>query len=627
MRWLVLIISFFICTNAFADETCPVDIVAVQAAPALANGEYPVKGTWKNVTLPDVGWNHFTEEHVVDEQVAYNGIWYRIDWQRDCTHGQTPPVALVTESIVLAGEIYLNDELLWRDASLVEPMSRSWNMPRMLRLSEPQLRDGINSIRIHVVSMPGQQLGLGRVFVGTTSAMQQIYDELWWRNRTIFTINLIVSAVLGLFFLTLWVAHRNETAYGWYALSTLCWIVFAANILATSPWPFASSAMAVSVCLIALLLSISCFCIFSWRLSGWKLPRIERALWLLTALLVLVMVITPFAYAITTHAIVVSISTFVFAANCTAMPVRAWRTRNPEHVLLGLCLLALLVFSVHDYLVISRLIASSTTIMPYANIAITLCLAGIMGVRHARNARRVERFNVDLQEAVTNAQTELAATLKQQYGLALINSRLQDRLQLAHDLHDSLGGSLLHIMATVEQSPQALQRDRVLSMLKLLRDDLRQTIDSSSSEGVETPVTPKEWIAPLRHRFTTLFDHYNIQSDWLLPDEWVTRPNAMQCLVLTRLVEEGLTNVVRHSHAENVFIRLILNDKTNLTLEIEDDGVGFDVEAVLQSGLSVGIRSMTTRIARLEGNLTITSEPGKTLLKARIKFAGDDLQH
>ena len=73
----------------------------------------------------------------------------------------------------LAGEIYINDELLWRDASLVEPISRSWNMPRLLRLSEPYLRDGINSIRIRVVSIPGQQLGLGRVFVGSAPAMRR----------------------------------------------------------------------------------------------------------------------------------------------------------------------------------------------------------------------------------------------------------------------------------------------------------------------------------------------------------------------------------------------------------------------------------------------------------------------
>lgn len=76
--------------------------------------------------------------------------------------------------------------------------------------------------------------------------------------------------------------------------------------------------------------------------------------------------------------------------------------------------------------------------MPYANIAITLCLAGIMGFRHAKNVHRIERFNHELRAAVTTAQAELATILEQKYGLALSNSRLQDRLQLAHDLHDGL---------------------------------------------------------------------------------------------------------------------------------------------------------------------------------------------
>lgn len=625
MRWcLSIFVWLALCIGAWAQDHCPVEVLAIQAAPALKGGEYPVNGPWENVVLPDVAWHRFSNGNNLDEHAGNNGIWYRIDWQRNCDNSQAYPVAVVTESVVLAGEIYINDELLWRDAHLVEPMSRSWNMPRLLRLSEPYLRDDMNSIRIRVVSIPGQQLGLGRVFIGTIPAMQQIYDGLWWRNRTLFAINLIVSGVLGLFFLALWVAHRNETAYGWYALSTIFWVIFASNILAISPWPFPSTAIAVSVYLIALVLSISCFCIFSWRLSGLKLPRIERALWLLTALLVLAMLGIPFAYAITTHAIIISISTLVFACNCVAMPVRAWRSRNPEHILLALCLLALLVFSVHDYLAITRVITGSMTIMPYANIAITLCLAGIMAVRHAKNARRIERFNVELQEAVTTAQAELATTLKQQYGLALTNTRLQDRLQLAHDLHDGLGGSLLHIMASVEQSPQMLQRERVLSMLKLLRDDLRQTIDSSSSEGTEAPATPKEWIAPLRHRFTTLFDHFNIRSDWQLPDEWLTRPNAMQCLVLTRLVEEGLTNVVRHSQAAHVRLRLTQDSKAELCLEIEDDGVGFDVAAVRQSGLSVGMRSMTTRIARLNGTLRVESASGKTVLTARFHLKNAD---
>ena len=46
----------------------------------------------------------------------------------------------------MAGEVYANDDLLWRDASQSEPLSRSWNMPRYWRLPESAMRDGVNTI-------------------------------------------------------------------------------------------------------------------------------------------------------------------------------------------------------------------------------------------------------------------------------------------------------------------------------------------------------------------------------------------------------------------------------------------------------------------------------------------------
>lgn len=619
MRWFYLFtIWLALCASALAQDICPVEIVKIEASPALQGGQYPENARWQTVTLPDDGWKQLPMAVTSGERAGSDGLWYRIKWQRSCDNPRDHSLALVLESIVLAGEVYINNHQLWQDPSLVEPLTRSWNMPRLLRLPETHLLDGINTIRIRVVSIPGQHLGLGSVFLGETRPMQKIYDGMLWRNRTLFTINMIVSGVLGIFFLALWIAHRNDSAYGWFALSTMFWLLFAFSVLATDPWPFTSTASVTTVFLAGLILAITTFCIFTWRLSEQSLPRIERALWSLSALLLLVLIFTPFNYAIVAHSIVASLMTMVFAVNCLLMPVHAWRTRNPEHILLAICLLALFVLSVHDYLQITDVFSSSVAIMPYASIAITLCLAGIMGFRYAKTVRRNERFNQELKDAVEAAQTELSTTLEHQYGLALTNTRLQDRLQLAHDLHDGLGGSLLHIMATVEQSPQMLNRERVLSMLKLLRDDLRQTIDLSSSEGTETPDTPKEWIAPLRHRFTSLFDHFNIRSDWKLPDEWLKRPNAMQCLVLTRLVEEGLTNVVRHSHAKNVWLRLVQDNKAELTLEIEDDGIGFDVIAVRQSGLSVGMRSMTMRITRLNGTLSVESTPGKTLLSAEF---------
>jgi len=67
-----------------------------------------------------------------------------------------------------------------------------------------------------------------------------------------------------------------------------------------------------------------------------------------------------------------------------------------------------------------------------------------------------------------------------------------------------------------------------------------------------------------------------------------------------------------------VRVCLELPDANRLLLSIDDDGVGFDVAAVRQAGMSVGMRSMHLRIARVGGTLTVSSQPGHTMLKAEL---------
>ena len=206
----------------------------------------------------------------------------------------------------------------------------------------------------------------------------------------------------------------------------------------------------------------------------------------------------------------------------------------------------------------------------------------------------------------------------------LSNARLQERLRLTHDLHDGLGGELVHMIASVEQGSEALTRTQVLSMLKLIRNDLRQSIDSNASAQVRVPATPQEWLAPLRRRFNDLFEALGVRCDWQFPQSWSQPPNALQYLALTRLIEEALTNVIKHSQARHVRLSLVQPQAEELLLEIEDDGVGFDVQAVDASGLGVGMRSMAVRIARVGGLLGIESSPGRTALTARVVLGAED---
>ena len=613
MRWLLFLCLCIFSTPAWAQvnstsSTCSVRIVDVKAAAATSDGGRAEVSQWEHVTLPD-DWN-WRHSHKADT------VWYRIDWQRRCTADSKEPVALLLRSVVMAGEVYVNDHHLWSDEQLTEPLSRSWNMPRYWLLQNSWLHEDINTLWIRVVGIEGQSLGLGPVVFGEPRQIYVQYENLWWRNRTLYVANIIVSGVIGILFFCIWIVRRDQTAYGWYAFSSLFWVVFISNILVTKPWPFPDTLTAAKVNAIALLLCVACFCLFTLRFGERRFKRYERILWSTTACLIIALVIAPVHVIVYVQILSLLLATVAFLANCLQFPLYALHTRQREHLMLALCLLVLFVTSLHDFLLIFKLIPGEFSILPYANIAITLCLSGILGLRHAHNVRRIEQFNVELADNVAKARAELATILEREYTLALSNTRLRDRLDIAHDLHDGIGGSLVHMMASVEQGQGPVNRPQVVSMLKLIRDDLRQTIDSNSSPSIKVPATPLEWIAPLRHRFTALFDELGIKSEWVFPGQWLNPPNTLQCLALTRIVEEALTNVIKHSRARIVTLSLVQSSRDTLVLHVEDNGIGFDVEAVHQANISIGMRSMSTRMVRVGGRIELTSMPGRTLLSA-----------
>ncbi|KAG1435600.1 hypothetical protein G6F57_021052 [Rhizopus arrhizus] len=78
----------------------------------------------------------------------------------------------------MAGEVFINDERIWRDAHLTEPLSRSWNLPRYWRLPEALLRDGVNTLWLRVVGVSQQTPGLGPVHLGAAQAMQALQEDL-----------------------------------------------------------------------------------------------------------------------------------------------------------------------------------------------------------------------------------------------------------------------------------------------------------------------------------------------------------------------------------------------------------------------------------------------------------------
>jgi len=102
---------------------------------------------------------------------------------------------------------------------------------------------------------------------------------------------------------------------------------------------------------------------------------------------------------------------------------------------------------------------------------------------------------------------------------------------------------------------------------------------------------------------------------------------------LFRIAQETIVNIDKHANAHNVFILLKIIDN-HICMDIEDDGTGFDVEAMLQKSTQVtkdlrgiGLLDMKERAALIGGVLEICSSPGsgtRVSLKIPIDSVGGE---
>ena len=604
-----------------AASACAAQILSTQAARAYPpDFARPVDG-WESVSLPDL-WTRRWPSHS-------GSVWYRIDWTQRCDNtagaaspGRDVPVALGIDAISVAGAVYSNDVLLWRDQSLQEPLSRSWNVARWWLLPESSLRDGVNTVWVRAVGPSALSPGLSTVRVGSEAMVAQAYRHSHWNQRTVYVVNAVICAMAAAMFLLVWAVRPQERFYGWFALMSLSWLVYLTTYFAQSQWPWSHSIDRSRFALVAMISYVVCACMFTFRLGAQNLPRTEKALWALGAVGVVAAVLAPTRDFGAWSTGIWRGAMGVFLLNCLQFQWHAWRPRavgrSATQMLLALCWLVFLVVAALD---LSGVQATWEVARSWAALSGLLSVGLVVLLLGAHLTQRVddaEAFNRELEQRIAVARNELSASARREREGAVEHAKLQERLQLARDLHDGLGGSLVRSLALVERARDPLTNERMLSLLKTLREDLRQVIDQESSHDSAAPETPTQWIAPLRHRYTRILDELGIDTRWSVAAHWTVKPTALQCLALVRIVEEALSNVIKHSRARTAWVGCSQDPDGALLITVTDDGVGFDVDTAAQAGQGIGMRSMQARALRVGGALSVASEPGSTTLTVEV---------
>jgi PAS domain S-box-containing protein len=203
--------------------------------------------------------------------------------------------------------------------------------------------------------------------------------------------------------------------------------------------------------------------------------------------------------------------------------------------------------------------------------------------------------------------------------------RETERTNLAREMHDSLGNSLTslkldltRISRRLSHSPDEQARADIVERLRSASELIETTIDQVKT--ISTELRPGvldkfglaaaiEWQCQEFERRTGITCVCGLPATdvRLIPE---------QSIALFRVLQQALTNVVRHASAQHVRVTLSVDD-SNVTLSVQDDGRGISKEEITAPN-SLGLLGMRERMEMLGGQFTIAGQPGRTELNAQV---------
>jgi signal transduction histidine kinase len=198
----------------------------------------------------------------------------------------------------------------------------------------------------------------------------------------------------------------------------------------------------------------------------------------------------------------------------------------------------------------------------------------------------------------------------------LITAREEERRRLRRDLHDGLGPQLASLRLTLAAALELLRHDvdaaeRLLQELAIHTQaaitDIRRVV-----YDLRPPALDDLGLVLAVREQAAHYRQAGLQITIDAPEQLPPLPAAVE-VAAYRIVQEALTNVVRHAQARTCAVCLTLGDA--LDVQIRDDGVG------LPPGrrAGVGLTSMRERTAELGGTYQIESMPGEgTCIHARL---------
>lgn len=243
------------------------------------------------------------------------------------------------------------------------------------------------------------------------------------------------------------------------------------------------------------------------------------------------------------------------------------------------------------------------------NIAIglagSLALGSVIAFLLFKNTKRKQKLAENEKELETQ---KLATVLKEQELNAIdamIEGQEKERQRIANDLHDDLGG----LMATVKLHFNALKDKNTPELYhktNTLIDEAYQKV-RSVAHAKNSGVIAKQGLLKAVNEMAEKISSSNTIDIQVIDHGLENRLENSLELTIFRIIQELVTNVIKHAKASEVTIHITNHDES-LNIMVEDNGVGFNPSQITKTNKGMGISSIDKRVEHLDGTMTIESE-------------------
>jgi signal transduction histidine kinase len=514
--------------------------------------------------------------------------------------------------------VYVNGVPAGESAPMVPPYAY-FRTTLYFEFSPALLRPGMNTIEVHSLSVRYASF-MQPFYAGPAASIRPAYEYAHFLQVTLMRAAIVALLLIFLLTIGLFWVRPAETGYAWFAAATFFWAAY--NWLLLEPYILIQpAAVWFSLPPMALGWFSICSALFINRMPGCGGPQPRVELGFIAFGLICPLVII--AHRLTQHE-ESWIQAYVWLP--VIMLINAyivWRLilavrRNPtfEAKLWLLAAALTLVVGVHDYLGDSDVVQQGS--VHYLTYTVSLVLVVFTVTLLSRVTRALtesETLNRELEDRVAAKGRELEANYARLQSLERERAISAERERMTTDMHDGIGGQLVHALAVIEGNANFQPLEPIL---RGALDDLRLIIDSSDPvDGNLLSV-----LSNFRARNERRVQQGGLRFQWQVTDlPPLPEFGPHKILQVLRILQEALTNVLKHAGASEVTVQTAVGNGVAgheaVLVDVIDNGRGYAQGAANGRGLG----NMRRRAQQIGGTIEFSSSGAGSRVRLILPLA------